>query len=230
MLEQNQSGKTLRFIFALVCVALASSLITYWSTNTYEAENASLQQQIADLQKQIEELKNPPAPEPVADANATTASITAATAVPATEVKFDSCGSIGNYKTKDWYAAFTQTAATNQIAVDKITNTCYSENGKILIMLTPGDFYNCVNGMLARYDITGGTLQQATINNKQQKCLGWPTQFGKREGAVIKMEGPAVGEGCRTKMYFDYDFVQNIFELKKTYTTCDDKPAQWTNY
>jgi|GEM_PF-6655660 len=222
MIEQNQSGKTLRFIVALACVALASSLITYWSTDTYETENALLKQQIADLQKQIEELKNPPAPEqPPVSAEITLA-------VPAAEVKFNSCGSMADYKTQNWYAALIQTAAANQISIDKIKNACYSENGKILVMLEPGAY--CTNGAIYNYNIASNTITKASVNDKKRGCLGWPTSFGKREGTVIKMEGSTSESGCETKMYFDYDFIKNVIELKKEGNRCMNPDKKWSEY
>lgn len=219
--QQTASSRFVKFVAAIVCAALLGGLIAYWSIDTFEAQNASLKQQIADLETQIEELKNPPPPPPEAILSSLPTGM---------EIKFDSCGALASYSSKDWYAAFAQTAASAQLDVKNIKNVCYSENGKILVTLIPGDFKNCTNGIVARYDVTSGSIQQALINSKEQKCLGWPSQFGKREGTIIKMEGPAFGEGCKDKMYFDYDFVKNTMELKKVYTTCDDKPPQWTNY
>lgn len=220
--QQNQTSRLVKFVLAIVSAALLGSIITYWSVDTYEDQNASLQQQIADLQTQIEALKNPPAPPPEAILSALPAG---------TEIKFTSCDDIGTYVSKDWYEKFKQATADAKFDFTKITNTCYSENGKIVTALIPAvkptlASAACENGNILRYNITNNLVQAATILDKGIKCLGWPTQFGKREGTVIKMEG-----GVKPKMYFDYDFVKNTFELKKEWaTTPGDEIGQWTNY
>lgn len=227
--QQNQSGRLVKFVAAIVCAALLGGLITYWSIDTYEAQNVTLQQQIADLQTQIEALKNPPAPPPEAILSALPAG---------TEIKFNSCDNIGTYASKDWFEKFKQAAADANFDFAKITNTCFSENGKIVIALIPQPkptlgSNTCENGNILRYDITNNIVQAATVIDKAITCLGWPTQFGKREGTIIKMEGIVLNsESVKPKMYYDYDFVKNIFELKKEWATAPGMPeeGQWTNY
>ncbi|HBB02750.1 MAG: hypothetical protein US89_C0009G0068 [Candidatus Peregrinibacteria bacterium GW2011_GWF2_38_29] len=151
--------------------------------------------------------------------------------VPATDVKFASCGVLSSYSSKIWYPKLQAAAAELKIVLNPASESCFSENGGILTINAISPDKACTQtGAIYNFSISSNNFIRATVNNKNVKgCLVWPTTFGKRDGTIIKMEG-SFGEGCRTTMYYDYDFIKNNLELKKSLTKCDGKPDQTINY
>lgn len=152
--------------------------------------------------------------------------------IPATDVKFASCGILSNYSSKNWYPKLQTAAAGLKIALDQTSESCFSENGGILTIntLNNADKACGTSGTIYNYSLSNDAFLKAIVISKStNKCLAWPKVFGKREGTTIKMEG-SFGEGCRTTMYYDYDFIKNIMTLKKELIKCDGQSDKTITY
>jgi hypothetical protein len=146
------------------------------------------------------------------------------------ETEFDNCKQNDEYKDYSWYKKL-----ENQIRIynitspneQKISNICLSSNNLTLLALTEGSY--CTAGNIFQYDIAMDTLIKAVFNDKNRGCVSWPEEFGEREGPIIHLEGFGGDAGCGGTMYYDYNYITNVIELKKECSKCEGETKERCN-
>jgi len=143
---------------------------------------------------------------------------------------FDNCSNIESYEDKNWYNDLKKSLSERNILLENISDSCFSDEGQILILKKQGSY--CNFGNIYRYDINKKILEMAVIMDKETGCLASPNEFGKRENDIIKLIGIWADAGCDSEMYFDYNYISNIVELKKEFGYClqDKENGTWIEY
>lgn len=148
------------------------------------------------------------------------------------DARFDGCGAVSSYADQPWYAnlkAKLDRYPTVFWEPELTSEGCYAVEAKIFVFLGPSDY--CSAGGIFRYDIQSGELLQASANfHSDSQCHASMNEFGKREGTVIPITGSFGDAGCSATTYYDYDFVRNHVELKKSFSQCQDEEGQWTYF
>ncbi|MBN2096666.1 hypothetical protein JW752_04730 [Candidatus Peregrinibacteria bacterium] len=141
---------------------------------------------------------------------------------------FTRCAHLSTFIYDSWYPDFRKIAMEKGVSLTAATSACFSEKGQILIFIIPRG--QCQSSSIYRYNLEKETLFKAEVDDKGRGCLATIEEFGKREGAVIKLEAVEEKNGCRTEQYFDYDYTKNTLTLKREYGICDGKEGKWTDY
>ena len=141
------------------------------------------------------------------------------------EVSFDGCGALSEYENKVWYSELTKNTAltiesyestSEQTAtLQEVSDVCFSENSNLFVMLVPGDY--ALGPKIYQFNTESFRLKQAILEDNGRGWLASPDEFGKREDNIIHLEGTSGDAGAGSTMYFEYDFVKNVVELKKEY-------------
>ncbi len=166
------------------------------------------------------------------------------------EISFDGCGLVTRYEGMGWYMELEEVAEEEMyvdfrsmtkegtvinrdaelVGLEDVVDSCYSANGNILVMLVPGDYAQAPS--VFKFDTEEGVLERALMNDHGRGMLASGGEFGKRVDDVIKMEGMTGDAGVVALMYYDYNFIENVIELKKEYVyEADDKEGgRWIEY
>jgi len=124
---------------------------------------------------------------------------------PAGEVSFETCLDLASYSKEQWYAGLGTAATAQGIALEKVTVSCYSPAGGVLIFAASGEG---IMGypLVARFDTKTGMLREAVYTGiRDEELTGALATFGRRDGTTV----PVIVNGVTT---FTYDFVKNVFE------------------
>jgi len=141
---------------------------------------------------------------------------------------FTQCAHLSTFIYDSWYPDFRKEALKKGVSLAAATSACYSESGQLLIFIIPRG--QCQSSSIYRYNLVKETLFKAEVDDKGRGCLATIEEFGKREGAVIKLEAVEEKNDCRTEQYFDYDYTKNILTLKREYGICEGKEGKWIDY
>lgn len=142
------------------------------------------------------------------------------------KVGFDQCNKPDAYSQEAWFTGF---KAASTSFYSQISQLCYSKNGQLVIAMLPGSY--CVPNAIYRYNTQASILEKATLLDKARGCLASAEKFGQQTGNVFEIKGEGGDAGCRSEMYFDYDFSKNVLELKKEFNICEwEKEGRWHNY
>ena len=134
-------------------------------------------------------------------------------------ISFSECGLAGYFKKQEWYQGLLDKLAKNSLTAKNISGACLSADKSMFIFIAQSGTY-CEGPKMYRYNTINGNLALASVIDKGISCLGSLKTFGKRDGNVIHMVAPGNGE-CRREEYYDYNFIQNSVELKKSRSLCD---------
>jgi len=151
-------------------------------------------------------------------------------------ISFDGCGKIDNYKNESWYQNVKSVLQSANQSIAGILDVCQSLDKSQVIILTNGGNEDglipyCDAGSLFQYDVSRNVLAKAVLDDHKRGCVSWPSEFGKRNGNIISLQGSGGDAGCGNTMYYEYNFVDNKIELKKENDKCDgDKQGTWINY
>lgn len=151
------------------------------------------------------------------------------------EISFDGCGKITNYEDMPWYEGLGQMLEEStsgegySYTFEQVSEACYSENGDMFLFLAP----RYAGGKIFKYLISSDKLEEAMIDTKdEQWWYSSPSEFGQRQGNIIPVWGTDGDAGYGATMYYDYNFIENIVELKKVYRFDADDPdgGSWEYY
>jgi len=141
---------------------------------------------------------------------------------------FNRCAHLSTFIYDSWYADFREIALSQGVSLAAATSACFSESGQLLAFIIPKG--QCQSSDIYRYNLAAKSLLEATVNDNGRGCLVTIEEFGKRQGAVLKLEAVEEKNDCRTEQYFDYDYTKNTLTLKREYGICDGKEGKWTDY
>ncbi len=155
-----------------------------------------------------------------------------------TEYPFESCKSVSEYSTDDWFSKFKDAFALVYPAKSgddyypnfaKLTNSCYSSVGKVFLFLQPGAAMNA-GFHLFKYDIASNKITEAYIQSAGLTTFASPSEFGRRNKELISMIGTAQKEACTESNTFSYNYIENILYLKESCNKCPDSDRQCKNF
>jgi hypothetical protein len=151
--------------------------------------------------------------------------------VDSTKIEFDGCGKADKYSSEAWYRYVVSRLGELKQSEAGIFDVCQSLDKSLVIILTNGGGADglipyCEAGSLFQYSVENKTLSQAKIDDRGRGCVAWPSEFGKRSGTMISLQGFGGDAGCRSTMYYDYDFIRNVVELKKECDKCEGEKAE----
>ena len=174
-------------------------------------------------------------------------------------VAFDRCGSMGDFKSETWYGAFSDSVGKfdvmsleqagrifdsgknpeftspqsvivkyGKVNPDSIGMVCYSGKGNLVIAVYGGGGA-CGEGNVFRYDTVNNVIEKAAILTSPDEC-GTFAEFGKRKDGVIPVIANLEQAGTLSKIYYDYNFVNNTIKAVKKCDSGKDKKEECTNY
>lgn len=154
---------------------------------------------------------------------------------------FDDCGKLSMYETQAWYNEFQSSAVPlfkefrsvgsdgvvikeEPATLEDISDACYSENGNLFIVLIPGDYL--AGPSIYSFDTESFELNRATFDDKDQKGLSSPKEFGQVTESGIGLTGRGGDAGTTVDMFYNYNFVENSIELIKSCTSSESSPEE----
>lgn len=146
------------------------------------------------------------------------------------------CNDLANYAREDFYSEFvtvlTKTSAFSDpasvktygkvmLSANDVKQACYSAEGKIFLAIVPkGPSPDTTEFHLLKYDLTTKTLIDAFRRGNWTSITG-PTQFGKRDGQIIHMDGSIKEGACIKAATYDYNYIKNTLTAKELCTSCE---------
>ena len=101
---------------------------------------------------------------------------------------------------------------------------CLAKDGSAFIAVFPGGYMDGGNHIF-RYDITNDILEetkQVTRNSGEPvNIFAVPSEFLKREGSIVKMQGSNGDAGCGGTSYYDFDLVKNTVQEMRSCGQCE---------
>lgn len=157
------------------------------------------------------------------------------------EISFDGCGALSTYEAQAWYEEFQSRATTlskesrsvsNEgvtikevpAKIEDISDACYSENGDLFLVLIPGGYLS--GPTVYRFNTESLDLDKASLDDKGQKGLSTPKEFGERTGSGIALVGRGGDAGTTVIMSYNYDFIENSIELEKSCSSSESNPEE----
>jgi len=150
-------------------------------------------------------------------------------------ISFNDCGKIDKYKNESWYQNVKNALQNINQSIASILDTCQSLDKSQVIILTNGGnddglIKYCEAGSLFNYNVSKNILTKTIFDDHKRGCVSWPSEFGKRDGNIISLQGSGGDAGAGSTMYYDYNFVDNKIELRKECNTYQEKQISCTNY
>ena len=146
---------------------------------------------------------------------------------------FDGCGKVSSYANKPWYADFAAQSEKNGFDMEYYagySEGCLALDGSLFLAIWSGGY--CEGSRFIVYTPGMKNFDTAGIQWKTEGACGHEiSEFGAREGSVIKLTGSSGDAGCGAWFYYDYDLVSNVIVKTAMKSQCSDDPKpMWTYY